>query len=144
MLALWCALAAGCASTGRAGAAGAEAEIAAELRASAERWNAGDLSGFLAPYLDSPETTFVGSRGLLRGKSAIEQSYRSGYWSSGTPRDRLRFADLEVRPLGPDHALVTGRYLLSDASGAPTGEGPFTLVYARTPQGWRIVHDHSS
>lgn len=137
---------AGCGATARppGGAVTAEAVIARELQASAERWNAGDLEGFLAPYLDAPETTFVSGGGLLRGRDAIEQRYRSTYWADGRARDALRFGDLEVTLLGADHALVTGRYLLYDAAGTQTGTGPFTLVYRRTPEGWRIVHDHSS
>ena len=126
------------------GGEAAAAQITRELTASTQRWNAADLEGFLAPYLDSPGTTFVSGTGLLRGKDAIERRYREGYWKAGAPADSLRFAALEVRPLGPDHALVTGRYELHDATGRTTGQGPFTLVFARTPEGWRIIHDHSS
>lgn len=121
---------------------GAAAVIERELRASAERWNAGDLEGFLAPY--ATEATFVSDGALLRGKAAIADRYRGNYWRTGRPADELRFGDLEVRVLGPDHALVHGRYLLYDRQGTQTATGPFSLVYARTGAGWRIVHDHSS
>lgn len=134
----------GCATHARSPAAGAEAEIVRILEASAERWNQGDLDGFLEPYLDAPSTTFVSGGGLIRGRDAIEARYRSSYWSEGIPREQLRFAALEVRPLGADHALVTGLYRLYDGAGTQTGEGPFSLVLARTPGGWKIVHDHSS
>jgi beta-aspartyl-peptidase (threonine type) len=114
------------------------------MEASTEAWNRGDLQGFLLPYLDSSATTFVTSTGLLHGKAAIEARYRSSYWKDGAPADRLRFVDLEVRMLGPEHALATGRYRLFDPAGALRGEGPFSLVLVLTPDGWRIVHDHSS
>lgn len=134
----------GCAGAGvgAAGGGDAPAEIARELQASADRWNAGDLTGFLEPYADA--ATFVSGGVLLRGKAAIEARYRENYWKSGRPADTLRFAELDVRMLGADHALVNGRYLLFDAAGAQTGTGPFSLVYARTADGWRILHDHSS
>jgi beta-aspartyl-peptidase (threonine type) len=114
------------------------------LEESAEAWNRGDLAGFLEPYLDSPSTTFVTPTGLLHGKAAIEARYRSSYWKDGPPADRLRFAELEVRMLGPEHALLTGRYRLLTPAGELRGEGPFSLVLSLTPEGWRIVHDHSS
>ena len=134
-----------CAAGVRAGDRGAvEREIIRDLEVSAERWNAGDLSGFLAPYHDSPGTTFVSSSGLVRGKDAIEARYRANYWKDGSPDETLRFVDIELRMLGADHALAVGRYNLFDAAGKKTGEGPFSLVLARTPQGWRIIHDHSS
>ena len=136
---------AACAGGGAPPAAPApEQQRVRELDASAERWNRGDLRGFLEPYLDSPETTFVGRSGLLHGRAAIEARYRESYWKDGAPAQTLRFADVRVRALGPDHALATGRYLLSDAAGSLAAQGLFSLVLVRTPAGWRIIHDHSS
>ncbi|HET7322167.1 MAG TPA: SgcJ/EcaC family oxidoreductase, partial [Longimicrobiaceae bacterium] len=117
--------------------------IVQELQTSADAWNAGDLEGFLRPYLDSPATTFWSSAGLLHGKDAIRSLYRNGYWKNGRPSQQLRFDGLEVRSLGTDYALATGRYHLFEA-GRETASGPFSLVFTRTPDGWRIVHDHSS
>lgn len=120
-------------------------EITAMLRASAESWNQGDIEGFLDDYLDSPQTAFVGGSGVIRGLDEIRRRYRAGYWSTGRPRDLLRFEDLEVQRLGAEHALAIGRYILSDpATDQTTGHGVFSLVLVRTPQGWRIIHDHSS
>jgi ketosteroid isomerase-like protein len=42
-----------------------------------------------------------------------------------------------------DHALITGRFTLS-GGGKDEQTGRFTLIWMRTPAGWRIVHDHSS
>ncbi len=116
------------------------------LQASARDWNRGDLDGFLASYQDSVATTFVTSTGLIHGVGAIRDRYRAGYWKQGgLPPQLLRFDELVVRPLGPDHALVTGRYILTERTGgAAAGQGRFSLVLRRTPAGWKIVHDHSS
>jgi uncharacterized protein (TIGR02246 family) len=116
------------------------------LHSSAASWNAGDLEGFLDDYLDSPSTAFVGSR-VTYGVDEIRRRYQASYWSSGAPAQHLRFEDIDVRALGPDHAhaLALGRYvLLEPASGAIQGSGWFTLVLVRTAEGWRIIHDHSS
>lgn len=116
-----------------------------DMEMSAEAWNRGDLDGFLATYLNSPETTFVGRNGPIRGLDAIRQTYQQSYWQQGGPKDLLGFRDMEVRPLGNEHALATGRYVLTDRqSGSATATGIFTLVLQRTSDGWRIIHDHSS
>lgn len=122
-----------------------EAEINALMQASVDAWNQGDLDGFLLPYLDSPQTTYVGSGGLVRGKAAIRERYQSSYWRDGTPGETLRFEGIEARPLGLDDALATGRWMVADRTTAQTtGSGTFSLVLRRTAAGWRIIHDHSS
>ncbi|MFW5947059.1 MAG: YybH family protein [Gemmatimonadota bacterium] len=113
------------------------------LHASAEAWTRGDLEGYLDGY--APDATFVGASGLTRGRDRIREAYREGYWSSGTPRDGLRFRLLDVRAVGPGTALAVGRYILYDRdTGDPTATGLFSLTLRNTPEGWRIVHDHSS
>ena len=49
----------------------------------------------------------------------------------------------QVRPLGPDHALVLGQFRLT-GGGRPDPSGRFSLTWARTPDGWRMLHDHAS
>jgi beta-aspartyl-peptidase (threonine type) len=44
--------------------------------------------------------------------------------------------------LGPDSAFVRGRFQLVMEKDKPTGL--FTLVFKRTADGWRIIHDHTS
>ncbi len=55
---------------------------------------------------------------------------------------QLTFSELEFRFLGPDAALMLGRWHLKrekDDIG-----GVFSLVWQRFPEGWKIVHDHTS
>jgi hypothetical protein len=52
-------------------------------------------------------------------------------------------AQMQVRPIGPEHALMTGRFILSGA-GQPDRSGWFTLVWEWQNGRWRIIHDHSS
>jgi ketosteroid isomerase-like protein len=122
------------------------AEIIPMMSASTEAWNRGDLDGFLLPYLDSPALTFVGRNGLVHGKQALREIYRASYWKDGAhPASTLAFRDFEVRPLGANYALAVGRFVLTDrTSGQQTSTGLFSLTMMRTPEGWRIIHDHSS
>ena len=55
----------------------------------------------------------------------------------------MRFDQLDVRALGDDHALMTGRFTLA-GGGKPEQTGRFSLVWLRSAQGWKILHDHSS
>jgi len=140
-------VAAGCASGAAPGRAPAPTDpttrIIAMLDASARSWNAGDLAGYVDDYAE--DATFVGSSGLVRGRAEIEKRYRASYFAAGAPKDALRFEDVRVTALDPDHALAVGRYVLYDRqSGTTAATGIFSLVLRRTPEGWRILHDHSS
>lgn len=115
------------------------------LQASAAGWNAGDLDAFLGPYEDAATTTFVTAAGLQRGLGEIREVYRRSYFADGPPAMELRFESVEVTPLGRDHALSVGRWILREREDpGEAREGWFSLVWARTPAGWRIRHDHSS
>ena len=116
------------------------------LRASAASWNAGDLDGFLDDYSADPGLTFSGATGVVRGRDAVRARYLESYWAEGAERDSLRFEALEVRPLGEEHALALGRYVLyrPEAGDSVTATGAFSLVLRHEDDGWRIIHDHSS
>ena len=66
-----------------------------------------------------------------------------GFWAGGQPKAKLDFSDLQVRPLGRDHALMTGAFLLTYPDGTTRG-GRYSLVWVREGGTWRIMHDHSS
>ena len=55
---------------------------------------------------------------------------------------QLAFENLEIEPVGPDFATARGRFRLKMKEDQPTGL--FTLWLRKFPDGWKIVHDHSS
>ena len=114
--------------------------LVARLQATTALWNRGDLDGFVAPY--DEQATFMTPAGPI-GKPAMRARYAARYFTGGAPDQQLRFEQLSVRGLGADQALMTGRFVLS-GGGKADQTGWFTLVWSRTPAGWRIVHDHSS
>jgi beta-aspartyl-peptidase (threonine type) len=113
------------------------------LEAQTEAWNRGDLEGYMEGYWKSDELTFFGGGTVVLGFEATLERYRKRYQSEGRAMGRLQFPDQEVQLLGPDSALARGRYRLKMPDGSePTGL--YTVILRRFPQGWRIVHDHSS
>ena len=115
--------------------------IRAVLSAQQTAWNRGDIPAFLAGYWNSPELTFAGSDGIVRGYEGLLARYRKSYPDRQT-MGALDFSGLEIRSLGPTAALVLGRWHLNRQAGDVGGV--FSLVFQRFPDGWRIVHDHTS
>ena len=111
------------------------------LRAQQAAWNRGDVEAFLVGYWRSPELTFSGSNGVSRGWDGVLARYKKNYPDRAT-MGQLDFSDLEFRFLGPDAALVLGRWHLKRENGDIGGV--FSLVWQRFPDGWKIVHDHTS
>ena len=118
-----------------------DADIRRQLQSTADAWNRADLAGHVAPYADS--AAFMTGRGPMIGREKIESSLRRGFWRDGKPLQTLRYEHVSVRALGRDHALVTGRFVLT-GGGREDASGWFSLVWERGPGGWREIHDHSS
>lgn len=116
--------------------------ITAQLERSALDWNQGNLDGFLSDYAPESTTTFIDGRRARKGIDFIRQNYAPRF-SGRVRRDSLHFEEVEVRGLSPELALVTARFILQRGSEV-TASGPFTLVMERRPDGWKILHDHSS
>ena len=104
-------------------------------------WNSGDVISFMKGYWNSPELTFAGSGGIARGWESVLARYRREYPDQAA-MGQVNFSNVEVRFLGPDAALVLGQWHLRRSSGDIGGV--FSLVFQRLPEGWRIVHDHTS
>lgn len=112
------------------------------LTESAAAWNRGDLDGFMADYLESDATTYIGGSGLLAGYEAIRGRY-APLFATGAERDSLRFEGIRVRRLGAVDGLISARWILH-RNGTITSSGPFTLIVRHTSGGWRVIHHHSS
>jgi len=111
------------------------------LNAQQSAWNRGDVDAFLIGYWRSPELTFSGGNGVSRGWDGVLARYKKSY-PNHAAMGQLEFSDLEFRFLGPDAALVLGQWHLKRESGDIGGV--FTLVWQKFPDGWKIIHDHTS
>jgi ketosteroid isomerase-like protein len=118
-----------------------KAAIAAVLNAQQAAWNRGDVDAFLVGYWHSPELTFSGSNGVSRGWDGVMARYKKNYPDQAA-MGHLDFSELEYRFLGPEAALVLGSWHLKRDKGDIGGV--FSLVWQRFPDGWKIIHDHTS
>jgi beta-aspartyl-peptidase (threonine type) len=124
------------------------AEIRAALDAQVAAWNDGRLEEFMDGYWRSPDLTFFSGGRKLSGWDATIERYRKTYQAEGREMGKLAFSDLDIQLLGPDAAVVRGRWELTMSDGKKPG-GLYTLIFRRFKQGrfkqaWKIVHDHTS
>lgn len=118
-----------------------EAKIRAVLAAQQEAWNQADVEAFMDGYWRSEELSFSGSSGVSRGWEGVRARYKKSY-PNRAAMGTLEFSNLEIRLLGPDAALVLGKWHLKREKDEPGGV--FSLVWQRFPEGWKIIHDHTS
>ena len=106
-------------------------------------WNGGDLEAFMLGYENSPDTAFIGKT-VQHGWQNVLDNYRQRYQTRAA-MGKLDFSGLAVRMLGSDYASVTGRFHLSRTPAAGgDASGIFSLLFRKTPAGWKIILDHTS
>jgi ketosteroid isomerase-like protein len=105
-------------------------------------WNRGDLPAYLDAYARTPELIFTSGGKIRSGWEETRAAYQRRYGASQAGMGRLTFDILGVQAVGSDGAVVLGRWRLTDTPQA--GGGVFSVVLERRPEGWRIVHDHTS
>lgn len=138
-------LLAGCGGGDRAArsssAAEAEAAIRTVLAEQEAAWNAGSLRGFMAGYAQTDSLRFASGGNVRTGWAEALAAYEQGY-PDRAAMGTLHFEEIDVRVLSERWALAFGRWRLERAEDAPWGL--FTLLLERRPEGWRVVHDHTS
>jgi ketosteroid isomerase-like protein len=122
-------------------AASVNDEIGKVIHGQQEAWNRGDIDAFMNGYARARSTVFVSEDSITRGWQTVRDRYKKKY-SDRETMGTLVFSDLEITPLGNDAAVALGRWKLKRANDEPHGR--FTLIFHRTFEGWRIVHDHTS
>jgi beta-aspartyl-peptidase (threonine type) len=106
-------------------------------------WNNHDLDAFMTGYWKSPELTFFSGANERHGWQETMDRYKATYQSPGHEMGKLEFSNMRVEALGPDAAFARGEFHLTMSDGK-TPHGIFTLVFRKFPDGWKIVHDHTS
>lgn len=108
-----------------------------------DAWNKGDLDGYLSHYKNAQDTQAVLAT-LVRGVDNIRAAYRANFpnkESMGTIED----SEVEVRALGDNFALATGKYHLTRSrKGGGDVEGTFTELFEKSAAGWQIIFSQST
>lgn len=117
--------------------------VRAVLSRQADDWNKGDLDGFLTGYWNSSKVVFLSGGQRFDGFEAMRDRYRRRYKAEGRAMGHLEFSELDVESLGPEAVLARGRWRLTMPDGMKPG-GLFTVILRKLPEGWKIVHDHTS
>jgi ketosteroid isomerase-like protein len=126
-----------------------ETAIRAAMTAQAEAWNRADIPTFMQTYENSPDTTFIGAH-LNKGYAPILERYTKAY-STKEQMGTLTFNNIEVRLLpgscgAVEYAVTTGNFHLERTAhgDAKRDDGIFSLLWRKSPQGWKIILDHTS
>lgn len=123
--------------------ASTESEVKQTLDAQVAAWNKKDLAAYMAGYWKSDALTFYSGGTITKGWQATLERYRQRYQGEGKEMGTLEFRELTVEPLAPQVSIARGRWHLAMSAGKEL-EGLFTVILKKFPEGWRIVHDHSS
>ncbi len=105
-------------------------------------WNKADLDGFLKTYWADDKLTFYSGGTISNGWKAVAERYRKNYQADGKEMGQLTFSNIEVEILGPEAAMARAKWELKLSK--ETVGGLFTLILRKFPDGWKIVHDHTS
>lgn len=115
-----------------------EAAILALLEAQDVAWNEGDIEGFMAGYLRSPDLRFASGGNITRGWDETLARYKARY-GTGAEMGTLTTSDHEIEILSADAAIAHGKWQLDWQGKQPWGL--YTLVLRKTDGAWRIVSD---
>ena len=113
------------------------------LLAQETAWNQGDLDGYLSHYKDAPDTqAILGS--AARGLDTIRNAFRQNFPNRDS-MGRLENSEVEVRALGENFILATGRYHLSRSrKGGGDATGTFTEILEKTAAGWQVIFSENT
>ncbi|GBD32622.1 hypothetical protein HRbin33_01594 [bacterium HR33] len=123
---------------------GLREEISAEVARYVEAVNSGDARRVADLYARRPGVSSAGDGEITRGWSEILSLLRDFMGALGSVT--MTAESLAVSPVGAGGAVAVFKYRWVGLQGGDTAayQGAMTLVYERTPQGWRVVHDHTS
>ena len=118
-----------------------EAEVREIILQGETAWNAGSVEGYMETYWKSPELRFASGGKVTFGWQETLDGYLKRY-PDRAAMGRLVFSELDIRILSDEAALAFGAWRLIREDDQPNGL--FTLQLRKFPEGWRIVHDHTS
>jgi len=125
-----------------------EREIRAAMALQERAWNDFDLDRFMRGYWKNDSTIFASGGEASRGWNQMLARYKKGY-DSAEKAGQLKFDIQQIDFMSEAWAKVLGEWKLfprrvKTNSAPPMSRGLYTLIFHRVPEGWKIVHDHTS
>ncbi|HST60226.1 MAG TPA: nuclear transport factor 2 family protein [Longimicrobium sp.] len=95
-------------------------------------------------YVRSPRISSVNDERIVRGWNDLYQAMRETAASPGS--FFIRLGEIDVTPMGTNHALAVAPMTMDYRTecGPAQQPGSMTLALERTPDGWKILHEHYS
>jgi len=118
-----------------------KAAIRKLLDAQITGWNNGNLQAYMQGYAKTDSLRFASGNNVRYGWQQTLTSYQRGY-PDKKAMGLLTFPAIDIRIIGPETALIFGKWHLQRAKDNP--HGLFTLIMQKRKAGWRIIHDHTS
>lgn len=108
-----------------------------------EAWNAGDIEAFMDDYVKSDTLRFTSGTAVRYGWDAALDRYYTTYPDRGAMGE-LTFSDLAIDVLSAEWATVFGSWNLKRGGAYADIGGRYTLLMHRSPEGWKVLYDHTS
>ena len=116
--------------------------VEAVIRSLQEHWNAGDMAGYLARYVQNDALRLTFGNTIVEGWDALDTLFRASY-PDPERMGRFTIDRLETRLVDDDAAIALGNF--THVFPHETIKGGFTHVLRRTADGdWIIVHERTS
>ena len=104
-------------------------------------WNRGDIDAYCDFFKNAPDTVAMAG---ARGFPNVRMAYRIAYPNAST-MGTLEQTEVDVRALGDDFALATGKYHLArNKKFGGDADGTFTEVLEKTKDGWKIIFSETN
>lgn len=113
-------------------------EVLALLERQAAAWSKGDIDAFCSIYAD--DAVFVSPSGVTRGRAEVLARYKKKY-PTAAAMGKLTLSPVDVRETA-DAVSVAAKWTL-EYPDKPAATGHTVVVFRRTQNQWRIVHDAS-
>jgi len=126
-----------------------EREIRSILARQERAWNDFDLDRFMRGYWKNDSTIFASGGEATTGWNQMLARYKKSF-DTPDKMGQLKFAIHQIDFMSEHWAKVLGEWKLLPKNEKTNGatqlpaRGLFTLIFRRVPEGWRIVHDHTS
>ena len=118
-------------------------DVTKVLLAQEAAWNKGDLDSYLSHYKDAPDTQAI-LAGPVRGISNIRQIFHVNF-PNHEAMGTLEKTEVEVKALGDNFALATGKYhLVRSKKGGGNTDGSFTEIFEKTGAGWQVIFSETT